>query len=141
MSMRRGATDRQFAPMGAMAPTGGDKGVGAALLVEIGAAAMAGATLGLNASPFSGTKGGLPKKRIISGRVSKRSRRGGAKWFILFGFILVAGARCRRVVPLARAAGVREPLTTAVITRNDAGPDLCVEGPPQPRPLALPVSE
>jgi len=44
-----------------MAPTGGYKGVGVALMVEIMAAAMTGATLGVDASPFSGTKGGPPK--------------------------------------------------------------------------------
>ena len=44
-----------------MAPTGGYKGVGVALMVEIMAAAMTGATLGAHASPFSGTKGGPPK--------------------------------------------------------------------------------
>ena len=44
-----------------MAPSGGYKGVGVALMVEIMAAAMTGAALGVNASPFSGTKGGPPK--------------------------------------------------------------------------------
>ena len=44
-----------------MAPSGGYKGVGAALMVEIMAAAMTGATLGIDASPFSGPKGGPPK--------------------------------------------------------------------------------
>jgi len=54
-------TDPEIALKGSMAPTGGYKGVGVALLVEIMAAAMTGATLGINASPFSGTKGGPPK--------------------------------------------------------------------------------
>ncbi len=44
-----------------MAPSGGYKGVGIALIVEMMAAAMTGATLGKDASPFSGTKGGPPK--------------------------------------------------------------------------------
>ena len=44
-----------------MAPSGGYKGVGVALLVETFAAALAGATLGKDASPFSGTAGGPPK--------------------------------------------------------------------------------
>lgn len=54
-------TDPEIALKGSMAPTGGYKGVGVALLVEIMAAAMTGANLGINASPFSGTKGGPPK--------------------------------------------------------------------------------
>ena len=54
-------TDPEIALKGSMAPAGGYKGVGVALMVEIMAAAMTGATLGINASPFSGTKGGPPK--------------------------------------------------------------------------------
>ncbi len=54
-------TDPEIALKGSMAPSGGYKGVGIALMVEIMAAAMTGATLGVNASPFSGTKGGPPK--------------------------------------------------------------------------------
>ena len=57
----RPTTDPEIALKGSMAPTGGYKGVGVALMVEIMAAAMTGATLGVNASPFSGTKGGPPK--------------------------------------------------------------------------------
>jgi (2R)-3-sulfolactate dehydrogenase (NADP+) len=57
----RPTTDPNVALKGTMAPTGGYKGVGMALLVEIMAAAMTGATLGVHASPFSGTKGGPPK--------------------------------------------------------------------------------
>lgn len=54
-------TDPELALKGSMAPAGGYKGVGVALMVEIMAAAMTGATLGIHASPFSGTKGGPPK--------------------------------------------------------------------------------
>lgn len=57
----RPTTDPQIALKGSMAPAGGYKGVGVALLVELMAAAITGATLGMNASPFSGTKGGPPK--------------------------------------------------------------------------------
>ncbi len=46
---------------GTMAPAGGYKGVGSALLVEVFAACLAGATPGIAASPFSGTAGGPPK--------------------------------------------------------------------------------
>ncbi len=54
-------TDPNLGLKGSMAPSGGYKGVGIALMVEIMAAAMTGATLGINASPFSGTVGGPPK--------------------------------------------------------------------------------
>jgi (2R)-3-sulfolactate dehydrogenase (NADP+) len=54
-------TDPNVGLKGSMAPSGGYKGVGVALLVEIMAAAMTGATLGIHASPFSGTAGGPPK--------------------------------------------------------------------------------
>ena len=54
-------TDPDVGLKGSMAPSGGYKGVGVALMVEMMAAAMAGATLGIHASPFSGTVGGPPK--------------------------------------------------------------------------------
>lgn len=54
-------TDPEVGLKGSMAPSGGYKGVGVALLVETMAAALAGATLGKDASPFSGTAGGPPK--------------------------------------------------------------------------------
>jgi (2R)-3-sulfolactate dehydrogenase (NADP+) len=53
--------DPNLGLQGSMAPSGGYKGVGIALLVEIMAAALSGATLGIHASPFSGTVGGPPK--------------------------------------------------------------------------------
>lgn len=54
-------TDPDRGLKGSMAPSGGYKGVGMALLVEVMAAALTGASLGIHASPFSGTKGGPPK--------------------------------------------------------------------------------
>lgn len=54
-------TDPAVGMKGSMAPSGGYKGVGIALLVEIMAAALSGATLGIHASPFSGTAGGPPR--------------------------------------------------------------------------------
>ena len=54
-------TDPEVGLKGSMAPSGGYKGVGIALLTEIMAAALSGATLGSQASPFSGTVGGPPK--------------------------------------------------------------------------------
>lgn len=54
-------TDPEVGLKGSMAPSGGYKGVGVALLTELMAAALTGATLGINASPFSGTAGGPPR--------------------------------------------------------------------------------
>ncbi len=70
-------TDPEIALKGSMAPSGGYKGVGVALMVEIMAAAMTGATLGVNASPFSGTKGGPPKTGQFFLAISPEATSGG----------------------------------------------------------------
>jgi len=54
-------TDPKLGLTGTMVPAGGYKGVGSALLVELMAACLAGATLGAEASPFAGTVGGPPR--------------------------------------------------------------------------------
>lgn len=54
-------TDANVALKGSMVPSGGYKGFGVGLLVETFAAALAGATLGKDASPFAGTVGGPPR--------------------------------------------------------------------------------
>ncbi|MBB5516183.1 (2R)-3-sulfolactate dehydrogenase (NADP+) [Rubricella aquisinus] len=54
-------TDPAVGLKGSMAPSGGYKGVGVALMVEVLAAALSGAHLGIQASPFSGTAGGPPR--------------------------------------------------------------------------------
>lgn len=53
-------TDPAAGLKGSMAPSGGYKGVGLALIVEVLAAALSGAVLGKDASPFSGPVGGPP---------------------------------------------------------------------------------
>jgi len=53
-------SDAGEALKGTMAPAGGYKGVGSALLVEVFAACLTGANPGVIASPFSGTAGGPP---------------------------------------------------------------------------------
>jgi (2R)-3-sulfolactate dehydrogenase (NADP+) len=52
--------DADAALSGSMLPSGGYKGFGIGLLVEILAAALSGANLSTEASPFSGPKGGPP---------------------------------------------------------------------------------
>jgi (2R)-3-sulfolactate dehydrogenase (NADP+) len=54
-------TDPDIALKGTMAPSGGYKGFGAGLMVELLAAAASGALLAMDASPFSGTAGGPPR--------------------------------------------------------------------------------
>jgi len=54
-------TDAKVALKGSMAPSGGYKGFGIGLLVEIMAACLSGSVLSKDASPFSGTAGGPPK--------------------------------------------------------------------------------
>ncbi len=54
-------TDPAIGLKGSMVPSGGYKGVGTALLVELMAACLAGATIGAKASPFGGNLGGPPK--------------------------------------------------------------------------------
>jgi (2R)-3-sulfolactate dehydrogenase (NADP+) len=57
----RPTTDPQAGLKGSMAPAGGYKGVGLGLLVEVFAAALSGAELGIDAAPFSGREGGPPR--------------------------------------------------------------------------------
>ncbi|MBB3769460.1 (2R)-3-sulfolactate dehydrogenase (NADP+) [Angulomicrobium tetraedrale] len=57
----RPTTDAAAALKGSMAPSGGYKGFGAALLVEVMAACLTGATPGIAASPFSSPAGGPPR--------------------------------------------------------------------------------
>ncbi len=56
----RPTTVAEEALAGSMLPSGGYKGFGIGLMVEIFAAALAGANLSCEASPFSGTAGGPP---------------------------------------------------------------------------------
>ena len=56
----RPTTDASIGLKGSMAPSGGYKGVATAILVEVMCACLAGAHLGVEASPFSGTAGGPP---------------------------------------------------------------------------------
>tara|TARA_Y100001970_G_C14246401_1_gene868591 strand:+ start:1390 stop:2397 length:1008 start_codon:yes stop_codon:yes gene_type:complete len=54
-------TDPEIALKGSMVPSGGYKGFLSGLFVEVMAAALSGAMLGIEASPFSGKLGGPPK--------------------------------------------------------------------------------
>lgn len=74
----RPTTDAQVALKGTMAPSGGYKGVGAALLVEVMAACLAGATPGIAASTFGTNAGGPPKTGQCFIAISPDATSGGA---------------------------------------------------------------
>jgi (2R)-3-sulfolactate dehydrogenase (NADP+) len=74
----RPTTDAAAALKGTMMPSGGPKGVGAALLVEVMAACLTGATPGLQASPFSGPAGGPPRTGQLFIAIDPAATSGGA---------------------------------------------------------------
>ena len=57
----KATTDAALGLKGSMAPSGGYKGFGAGLMVEVFAAALTGATLGIHASSFGANEGGPPR--------------------------------------------------------------------------------
>jgi (2R)-3-sulfolactate dehydrogenase (NADP+) len=71
-------TDPDAALAGSMAPSGGAKGFNAGLMVELLAACLAGATLGIDASPFSGPAGGPPATGQCFIALDPRAFSGGA---------------------------------------------------------------
>jgi len=87
-------TDPAIGLKGTMVPAGGYKGVSSAILVEVMAACLAGATLGIDASPFSGTAGGPPKT--------------GQFFIAIWPSAPSGGAFSQRIEALAAALG-REP--------------------------------
>lgn len=74
----RPTTDAALGLKGSMAPSGGHKGVGIGLLVEVLAAAATGATLGIDASPFSGPAGGPPRTGQFFLALDAQASSGGA---------------------------------------------------------------
>lgn len=58
-------TDPAAALGGSMVPAGGAKGFNAGLMTELFAAVLAGAHLGIEASPFAGTQGGAAKDGAV----------------------------------------------------------------------------
>ncbi|TFL16775.1 Ldh family oxidoreductase [Jannaschia formosa] len=76
----RPTTDAELGLKGSMAPAGGYKGVGLALIVETMAAAMTGAVLGRDASPFSGPAGGPPRTGQFFLAIDPGASGGDAAW-------------------------------------------------------------
>jgi (2R)-3-sulfolactate dehydrogenase (NADP+) len=117
-------TDPDVALKGSMAPSGGYKGVGAALLVEVMAAALTGANLGVDAAPFSGTAGGPPRTGqffiAIDGDASSKGSLGARLTALASAIHAQEGARLpgdgrRRKRAEARRGGVA--VSTAILER------------------------
>ena len=93
----RPTVDPEAALAGTMVPAGGYKGVGSALLVEVFAACLSGATLGMAASPFSGTTGGPPRTGQFFVAIAPAGPSGGLfgerTEELLAGFAAIDGAR------------------------------------------------
>lgn len=70
-------TDPELGLQGSMVPAGGYKGIGAALLVEVMAACLSGATPGAIASPFSGPDGGPPRTGQLFIAIDPQATSGG----------------------------------------------------------------
>lgn len=120
-------TDPDVGLKGSMAPSGGYKGVGVALLVETMAAALSGATLGIHASPFSGTAGGPPKTGQLFLAIAPEATSGGAfaeRIAALTGAVQgQTGAHLPgdgRAAARARAAGDGVPVSNATLARINA---------------------
>jgi len=93
-------TDPDTALRGTMAPAGGHKGVGIALITEVMAAALSGATLGIDAAPFSGTAGGPPRTGQFFLAIDPEAGAGAG-----FGAAIAALGEAIRAQPGARLPG------------------------------------
>lgn len=109
-------TDPDVALKGTMAPSGGYKGFGAGLMVELLAAAASGAVLALDASPFSGTAGGPPRTGQFFIAIDVATSSGGA-----------FGERVTRLVEaIAAQEGANIPGSKRKAARAKAGAGVAV---------------
>ena len=100
-------TDPAAGLKGTMVPAGGYKGVGSALLVEVFAACLAGATPGIQASPFSGPAGGPPKTGQFFIAIAPDASSGGAFADRLAVVVEALGAETGGRLPGGRRASAR----------------------------------
>ena len=118
-------TDPAVGLKGTMVPAGGYKGVGSAMLVEIMAACLSGATLGSKASPFSGTAGGPPKTGQQFIAIAPDATSGGAFAERLTDLVMAmtaepgthlagAGRRTARAKALANGVAIDKPIYDTV---------------------------
>ncbi|WP_293428165.1 Ldh family oxidoreductase [Phreatobacter sp.] len=103
----RPTTDPAAGLKGTMVPAGGYKGVGSALLVEVFAACLAGATPGIQASPFSGPAGGPPKTGQFFIAIAPDASSGGAFADRLAVVVEALGAETGGRLPGGRRAAAR----------------------------------
>jgi (2R)-3-sulfolactate dehydrogenase (NADP+) len=101
-------TDPEVGLLGSMAPAGGYKGVGLGLIVETFAAALSGAVLGKDASPFSGPKGGPPSTGQCFVLIDPDATSGG-----VFGARMAALTQAVTDQPGARLPGVQRQAAMA----------------------------
>ena len=113
-------TDPDAALAGSMAPAGGYKGVGLSLIVEMMAAAMTGATLGKDASPFSGTKGGPPKTGQFFIAIDPAASSGGAYFDRIDDLVGAIHGQPGARLPGDGRAAARQRATSDGVTVNAA---------------------
>ncbi len=103
----RPTTDAQVALKGTMAPSGGYKGVGSAILVEVMAACLAGATPGIEASTFGTNAGGPPKTGQCFIAINPEATSGGAFGARMATLLTALTAEDGARLPGARKAAAR----------------------------------
>lgn len=101
-------TDAAAALKGSMVPSGGAKGFGAGLMVEVFAAALSGAVLGKDASPFSGTVGGPPHTGQAFIAIDPGATSGGLFAERMASLVEALTAQEGTRLPGSRRAGARE---------------------------------
>ncbi|MGE3147838.1 MAG: Ldh family oxidoreductase [Pseudorhodoplanes sp.] len=106
-------TDPAEGLKGTMVPAGGPKGVGSALLVELMAVCLAGATPGFSAAPFSGKEGGPPRTGQFFIAIDPQATSGG-----LFADRLSAICETMTQIEGARLPGSRRFASRAVAERD-----------------------
>lgn len=100
-------TDPDLALKGTMAPSGGYKGLGVALLVEILASAAAGAVASTEASPFSGPAGGPPRTGQFFVAIDAGESSGGVFAARIAALVSAISDQPEARVPGARRAAAR----------------------------------
>lgn len=113
-------TDPAVGLKGTMVPAGGYKGVGSALLVEVMAACLSGATLGVAASPFSGPVGGPPSTGQGFIAIDPAVSSGGAFAERISALVTAFAAEPGVRLPGARRKAVRARTAEAGVTVDPA---------------------
>lgn len=116
----RPTTDPIEGLKGTMVPSGGYKGVGAALLVEVFAACLTGATPGIQASPFSGPAGGPPRTGQFFIALAPDISSGGAFAGRLGVVVEALGAETGGRLPGGRRAAARARIAVEGVEVDEA---------------------